>query len=247
MYNLTKKDAVWKWTVEEITVFNDLKKAIKQAAVLEFPEPGVPMLHSVDASKYGLGALLYKVKNGKRIPMAFLSKSLTDSETRYTNTEREGLAVPWAINLLDSYLWRNEFTVESDHSPLLLLRKKGELSGRWTRWNHTLAEYDFTMVHKERKSMCHWTPDLLSRSQNPPPKTRSIEISTDDGPLDYDYKELEEIYLITTIPLLHGLRPEMEKMQEDAKISPLYRYVKTGVVDPTVTAILSSTMQSLSL
>ncbi|TPX53026.1 hypothetical protein PhCBS80983_g06379 [Powellomyces hirtus] len=145
LYELTKQDVEWRWTAEEQDAFEKLKTAIKEAAILEFPEKDIPMVLSVDASKRGLGGAVYKIKDNTRIPMAFLSKSLTDPKTRYSNTEREGLAVVWAIQTLDSYLWGNNFTVESDHLPLLPLRKKCDLSGKWACWSYALADYNFKM------------------------------------------------------------------------------------------------------
>ncbi|TPX51944.1 hypothetical protein PhCBS80983_g06536, partial [Powellomyces hirtus] len=204
--------------MEEQQVFDQQKMAIQEAAILKFPKKDVPMVVSVDASKRGLGAALYKVKDNARILMAFLRKSLTDPETRYSNTEREGLAVVWAIQTLDSYLWGNNFMVESDHSPLLPLRKKGELFGKWASWSYALADYTFNMVHKAGKSPPHCTPDFLSRLHNYPPQSCTIAAQTGDSNSPNVQK------LANDIP---------QRQQMDADFALIHRYLVEGALDGT--------------
>ena len=232
LYALLRKDAAWRWGTVEQAAFEEVRDGIRQAALLEFPEPDLPLILSVDASKCGLGAALYKVKDKKRYPIALLSKSLTDTETRYTNTEREGLAVVWAIQTLDSYLWGNKFTVETDHSPLLPLRSKGDLSGKWARWSYAVADYDFVLVHKPGKSLSHRTPDLLSRAYDGPAKRRTVGVQTGgasgQGAVTVETEPDEEVFL-TVAPLVHGTPEDLAtRQQDDTKVGGYYRYVKTG-------------------
>jgi hypothetical protein len=68
----------------------------------------------VDASPVGLGALL--VQEGKVI--SYGSRALNDVETRYSQTEREALAVVWGCEHYHLYLFGQDFKVISDHKPL---------------------------------------------------------------------------------------------------------------------------------
>ena len=69
----------------------------------------------VDASRVGLGALL--VQNDKVI--CYASRVLSDVETRYSQTEKEMLAVVWAVEHFHLYLYGAQFTILTDHQPLL--------------------------------------------------------------------------------------------------------------------------------
>ena len=78
------------------------------------------MTVQADASQTGLGACL--LQEGE--PIAYASKSLTDSETRYANIERELLVIVSACQWLNTYVLGRPFTVESDHNPLEIIHQK---------------------------------------------------------------------------------------------------------------------------
>ena len=134
LYQLAKKGAVWDWTPRCATAFHAVVESLVNTVMLHHYEDGRPLIVSCDASKYGLGAVLEMVQeNGNRVPLMFASRLLNLAEQNYSNTEREGLAVVWAIENFSSFLWNLEFTVETDHSALIQLRLKGGLNGRWAR------------------------------------------------------------------------------------------------------------------
>ena len=56
--------------------------------------------------------------------IAYASKSLTDTETRYANIERELLAIVFACQQFNTYILGRPFTVESDHKPLEMIHQK---------------------------------------------------------------------------------------------------------------------------
>ena len=78
------------------------------------------MTVQADASKHGLGAAL--LHQGQ--PVAFASKSLSDTEKRYANIERELLSVVFTYECFWTYLLSTEFTVEGDHKPLEMIALK---------------------------------------------------------------------------------------------------------------------------
>ena len=85
----------------------------------------------VDASLTGLGALL--VQDGKVI--SYGSRALSDVESRYSQTEREMLAVVWASEHFHLYLYGSEFTIMTDHKPLLgIFDSHKPTSARIDRW-----------------------------------------------------------------------------------------------------------------
>lgn len=68
-----------------------------------------------------MGAVLLQVQqNGRRAPVAYISRALTDTEKRYPQIEKEALAVTWGCERFAQYLIGEEpFTVETDHKPLI--------------------------------------------------------------------------------------------------------------------------------
>ena len=116
--------------------------------MLDFPDPALPYTLSTDASKVGLGGVLKQTtEDGKIKIIYYLSRVLSKSESRYSTTELEALAMVWAITKLHSYLLENEFKVETDHCPLCQFHKKKSLNGRLDRWAmEILSEYNITEI-----------------------------------------------------------------------------------------------------
>ncbi|XP_063400348.1 uncharacterized protein K02A2.6-like [Mytilus trossulus] len=101
---LTKQDSKWEWTSEQQESFDKLKNELVADRVMSYFDPNKETMLIVDASPVGLAGLL--IQNGKII--AYASRSLTDVETRYSQTEKEALAIykPGKVNAAD-YLSRH--------------------------------------------------------------------------------------------------------------------------------------------
>ena len=104
---------------------------------------------TVDASPYGLGAILSQQQaNGSFRPVAYGSKSLTPVESRYRQTEREALAVLWNCENFHFYLYDRHFTFETDHKPLVTaLSRKSLPTPRIQRWLLRLQAYEYTLEY----------------------------------------------------------------------------------------------------
>ena len=128
------------------TAFNAIKASISSSQVLGLYDPAKPTIVSADASSYGLGAVLQQCqKNGELRPIAFISRSLSDTERRYAQVEKEALAVTWASER------------ETDHKPLVpLLSSKNleELPIRVQRFRLRLMRFSYTIVHVPGKLLC---------------------------------------------------------------------------------------------
>jgi hypothetical protein len=107
------------WKEEQEKAFNDLKKSLCKAVTLSYFDIGKPISIVVDASPLGLGAILTQSsKDGSNSIIAYASRLLTDVESSYSQTEREALAITWAILHFHLYVNGKEFTVITDHKPL---------------------------------------------------------------------------------------------------------------------------------
>jgi len=133
-------------------------------SVLAFYDPAAETKVSADASSFGLGAVLLQ-KSDVWKPVAYASRSLSETEQHYAQIEKEALATTWACEKFSTYLIGKMFDVETDHKPLVpLLNTKhlDDLPPRILRFRLRLAKFQFAAYHIPGKYM--YTADALSRS-----------------------------------------------------------------------------------
>ena len=93
LQELLRKTNAWLWGPPQREAFEEVKKALTTAPVFAWFDPTHEAIVSADASCYGLGAtLIQKQPDGVMKPIAYISRSLTPTEQRYTQTEKEVLA-----------------------------------------------------------------------------------------------------------------------------------------------------------
>lgn len=117
---LGKKANIQKfWTTEQTSAFQHLQQALTTIPTLGYYNPADKTQVIADASPVGLGAVLIQINSeGPRI-IAYGNKSLSDCEKRYCQTEKEALALVWAIEHFKIYLYgKKDFDLISDHKPL---------------------------------------------------------------------------------------------------------------------------------
>ena len=94
---------------------NTIKKFLTEAPVLCYYDVSKPVTVQCNASQSGLGAVL--LQDGQLL--CYASRALTDTESRHAQIEKELLAITWACDKFDQYLYgRDKVTVETDHEPL---------------------------------------------------------------------------------------------------------------------------------
>lgn len=95
--DLTKKDAAWKWGAPQENAFLHLKRSLIIAPVLQQVDEKKQFTLRTNASGYALGAVLLQRDGHSELPIEYGSRLLTAAERNYTITEREALAVVWAV------------------------------------------------------------------------------------------------------------------------------------------------------
>ena len=156
---LQKSDTVWTWESEQQTAFEKTKTALTTLPVLAYFDKNKEHIIQTDASKTGLGAVL--LQEGQ--PIVYASRTLTDTECRYSNIERELLGVVFGLERLHQYTSGKPITVETDHHPLTSIWKNtiATSSPRLQRLLLRLAQYDVYIEYLRGKE--NVIADALSR------------------------------------------------------------------------------------
>lgn len=163
---LLSKNSAWTWGPDQEAAFLNLKRMLSSEVCMARYHPALPTIVSADASSFGLGAvLLQDQSSGERRAVAFASRSLTPTEQRYSQTEKEALAITWAVQRFDEYVRGLQFLVETDHLPLTSLFGSMDvdmLPPRVQRLRLKLMRYQFRVLHVPGKLLA--TADTLSRA-----------------------------------------------------------------------------------
>jgi len=159
--SLLAKDAPFDFTDECLAAFHTLKKALISAPIIQPPDWTLPFEIMCDASDYAVGAVLGQTKDRKHHAIAYASKTLTGAQLKYATTEKELLAIVFAIDKFRSYLVGAKIVVYTDHAALKYLLTKKDAKPRLIRWICLLQEFDIEI--KDKKGVENSVADHLSR------------------------------------------------------------------------------------
>jgi hypothetical protein len=150
----------------QLKSFEALKNLLVLAPIIHFVDFDLPLHVATDASNVGLGAVLYQLPEGEANPknikyISFVARSLQPSERRYSTTQKELLAIVFALKKLHYYLWGRHFTLYTDHRALTFMHSQKEMNSMLTAWQETILDYTFKVVY--RPGVLNVLPDALSR------------------------------------------------------------------------------------
>jgi hypothetical protein len=164
---------------EQLQAFADVKKALLRGLKLQVVNPDRPYVLRVDASGKGVGAVLKQhpsavgrptpenSKPGMTVPVAFMSRKLTDSQQRVWDVrEKEAYAILLALEKWSSWIGLQPVLILSDHETLKSwarehLQVPAGPTGRRARWHQRLSRYDITVAWIPGKE--NVAADALSR------------------------------------------------------------------------------------
>ena len=114
-----------------------------------------PITLEANASPVGLGAVLLQEQGEINRVIAYGHRSLSEVESRYSQTEREALGVVWACEHFKMYLLGNRFRLVTDHKALVYIygKARSKPTPRLERWSLRLQPYDFQTVYEPGASM----------------------------------------------------------------------------------------------
>jgi len=150
LHDLVKENKKWDWAEREEKMFRELKERFTKELVLAAPDIDKKIRMEVDASDYATGGVLsMECEDGLWRPVAFLSKSLNETERNYEIHDKEMLAI---IRELEA--WRHllegaqyKFKIWTDHKNLEYFMKVQKLNRRQARWALYLSRFDFILKH----------------------------------------------------------------------------------------------------
>src|SRR5437762_9342352 len=171
------RERPWQWTTRQQESFDHVKRAISENA-MSGADPKLQYHLSTDASKYGIGGVLFQLHDtttgteagpehraNERIIM-FISFCLADTETHYGMTDREALAIIRSLAEVRWLVIGSPYPVKlyTDHQSLLSILGRGaDASSRIVQWQDRLNEYDLEIHHRPGKSHTMGVADGLSR------------------------------------------------------------------------------------
>ena len=176
---LTKKYTPFQWETRHENAFEAVKSALASTTVMSYFDKSKETELVTDASPFGLSAILSQHTPGKadRKIVAYISRSLSDVERRYSQTEREALAIVWAMEKLYLYLYGGKFTIITDCKPIemILNNPASKPPARIERWYLRLQDFDFNVQYIKGNEN---PSDFLSRHLTPGPNVNNTELDT---------------------------------------------------------------------
>ena len=161
--DLTKKGEPNKviWGEAQEKAYVTLKNMLTSKPILRLADMSRPFILRTDASNVGIGAVLLQEYEGHVFPVAYSSKKLIDAERSYAAMEKECLAIIWGIKKYALYLYGSEFTIQTDHQPLLYLNQKKFVNEKIMRWALYLQGWRYRI--ESIKGIDNVGADFLSR------------------------------------------------------------------------------------
>jgi hypothetical protein len=142
-----------------------------------------------DASDYAIGAVLGQRKDKKPYFIYYASRTLNYAQMNYTTTEKELLAIVFALDKFRAYLIGSPIVIFTDHAALKYLFTKKDAKARLIRWILLLQEFSLTI--KDKKGVENVVADHLSRL--------TFEDNSDHLPINDEFPD-EHLFVISELP-----------------------------------------------
>ncbi|KAI5356475.1 hypothetical protein L3X38_009371 [Prunus dulcis] len=158
---LLAKDTPFNFDKACLEAFNKLKALLTSAPIIAAPNWDLPFELMCDASDYAVGAVLGQRRDKLPHVNYYASRTLNDAQLNYATTEKELLAVVFALEKFRSYLVGAKIIVYTYHAALKYLLSKKDAKPRLIRWVLLLQEFDLEI--QDKKGSENVVADHLSR------------------------------------------------------------------------------------
>lgn len=229
MRDLLKEGNQFRWNEQvQGCSFKRVKEILSAAPVLKYFDPKDDVELQCDASDRGLGACL--VQEGQ--PVAYVSRSMTETEGNYGQIEKEMLAILLGVERFEQCVYGRPVKIQTDHKPLESIFRKSLHSApkRLQRMLLRLQKYDLQVSYKKGTEM--YLADTLSRAYRVRKSTREnvagdvMYIEEMRGDIE---GELEHINMIQYLPVSEPTQTAIQQATEsDATLRELKTTIRRG-------------------
>ena len=213
---LTHKSTKFRWGDEEQNAFEKLKSSITSEDTMVYFNPSRQIIVRTEASyNKGLASGLFQDTNRGIQPVHFISRSMTETEKRYSQTEKDALAIRWAKNRFSMYLLgAPRFRIITAHKPLLPMFNKAtsKVPPRIEKWIMDMQATDFELVYEPGRDAAD-PLDFLSR--HPLPETGH----------DSTEKVIKQVVTTEHAVVISRIREETDR---DQQLQALTRRISQG-------------------
>ncbi|XP_008189838.1 uncharacterized protein K02A2.6-like [Acyrthosiphon pisum] len=166
LLSLSRKKSEWNWSSKCERAFIKTKDLIAEKSCLVLYNSNLPLVVATDSSSYGIGAVLSHSIDDREHPIMFASTTLSETEKRYSQLDKEALAIIFGVRKFHKFIYGRPFKLVTDHEPLKQIfnpsKSIPQLSAaRLQRWVIILAAYNYEIVFKKGESNSN--ADGLSR------------------------------------------------------------------------------------
>ncbi|XP_051113167.1 uncharacterized protein LOC127239181 [Andrographis paniculata] len=188
LFHLLQKDVAYEFNDDCKKAFGALKERLTTPPIIQPPNWDLPFELMCDANDTALGAVL-----GQRVGRAshviyYASRALNGAQLNYSTTEKEMLAIVFALDKFRSYLLGTKVFVYSDHAAMRYLMAKKEAKPRLIRWVLLLQEFDIEI--RDKKGTKNLVADHLSR----------IPVESEAVPVRESFPDEQLLSITTTHP-----------------------------------------------
>jgi len=182
------------WTEKSMLDFNKLKQALISAPILCFPDYKKVFIIQTDASGMSIAGVLLQSHGSLLKPISFCSRKLNKTELRYSTSERELLAIVYAIKCFEMQVLGRHIVIYTDHEPLTTMRELKEPNGRLGRLFHEIVDVKCDLKHI--KGTENFLPDFLSRTNMSDTAQININLTELKSNIDWTKAQNEDMEIV---------------------------------------------------
>ena len=218
---LLKQNRKWCWDKSCDDAYAKVKELIAADTCLTHFDPDQTIVLATDAGPNGIGCVLSnRTRIGDR-PICFASRSLTAAEQNYSQLDKEGLAIVWAVKKMSDYIYGRHFILVTDNRPMASILSPVKatppmVAARLQRWASFLSGYDYEIECRTTSENAN--ADFMSRL---PVKNqadnRALRVSSIDA---FYVNQLE------TLPVTAEM--VRKNTRTDSELAQVYEYTSVG-------------------
>jgi hypothetical protein len=220
LHNLLKKGVKFIFGAKCKKSFEIIKREIASERVLVHYDDNKKLLLATDASPYGIGAVIsHRMEDGTERPISFASRTLSETERKYSQVDREALAIVFGVTKFYAYLYGRKFTLITDHKPLVSIfhpnKELPHLSAmRMQHYAIYLQAFNYDIEY--RKGNRNSNADALSRLP------LHVDVPTEAG--DADMFQIEQIKQLPVTGTQIG-----EETRKESEMNELWKHLRYGL------------------